>query len=190
MTPEEKAAHDQAVKDKQEADAKKAKDEELEKNKEQPAVDFEKITLPEDVTVDDAAKDAFLGILNDKETTAQEKAQKLIDLHVGRMKTAEDAWETAKKTWRDEVINDPDFGGAKLQESVKAANAVVRQFGDDALKADLIMLGLGNKLSVVRFLNKIHAATKNDSISGTSGNAAETEKPLEERMWPGMGEQK
>ena len=124
----------------------------------------------------------------------KEQAQALTDLGVKLQQQNINAWAETKKGWRDEVVADPDLGGKNLENTVNNANKVIRQFAGSEehlaeLKQDLVLLGLGNKKSFVRFLSNIAKATGNDSIEGNSGSGAKSATTFEEkakRMYPDM----
>lgn len=176
MTPEEKAAYDK---------------EQLEKNPPAPPeVKFEDLKIPDDMTVPDALKADVLALAK-KQGWTQEQTQDAIDLHVKVENMKVEEFQKMKIGWKTETENDATYGQANLKESLNKANEVVRLLGDDQLKDDLILLGLGNKLSVMRFLNKIHPLVKekmgNDTI-GDGGKSAPAAPPVEagKSFWPNM----
>ena len=54
------------------------------------------------------------------------------------------------------------------------------------MQEDLVLLGLGNKKSFIRFCNNIAKATKDDSMDGKPSGGGSQEKSLASRMWPNM----
>lgn len=120
-----------------------------------------------------------------------EEAQKIVDLGVKFQQNQLAQWETTKSGWRDEVRSDPVLGGHNLDKSVKAAEEVVARFGGNEkeiieMQEDLVLLGLGNKKSFIRFCNNIAKATKDDSMDGKPSGGGSQEKSLASRMWPNM----
>lgn len=133
------------------------------------------LKLPEEMEVKQERLDKFTQYAKEK-GIAPEAAQGLVDLYVDMQKEELAAWDSLLDGWASEVKNDPTYGGAKLDASLKASNDIVRKFGDQELKERVLMLGLGNSLPFVRFLNKIHAATSDDNIAGAGKEGAEPPK--------------
>ena len=99
------------------------------------ALTAEDISIPEGMTIPDEIRDEFLGIVNDPEMNAKDRAQALIDLQA---KAAEEASEAAslqfqeqQRQWQDEVKNDPELGGAKFQATLAGISRLVDQYGND-----------------------------------------------------------
>ena len=124
-----------------------------------PAVpDAYAFTLPEGYALSDeqstAATELFksLGL-------SQEAAQKLIEFDAQRAAGFGDAQiEQARQqvaAWGEELKNDPDFGGAKFQESVAVANKALTEFGTPELTTFLKESGLGSHPAVVKFFHNV-----------------------------------
>lgn len=164
------------------------------KDGDQPdVVKLEELTLPEEIQISEEMKAPLTDFITSNKLN-KEQAQALTDLGVKLQQQNINAWAETKKGWRDEVVADPDLGGKNLENTVNNANKVIRQFAGSEehlaeLKQDLVLLGLGNKKSFVRFLSNIAKATGNDSIEGNSGSGAKSATTFEEkakRMYPDM----
>ena len=159
-----------------------------------PKVDFEKITLPEGVVITDESKEALQGFITKHKLSpeaAQDAAQELADIGASIQQKQVEQWQTMKQEWRQAVENDPKLGGHNLRQTIDSCDAVVRKFvGGEAelqeFQADLTLLGLGNKLSFIRFLSNVHAATAEDKLGGKSGPAEPAAKSMAQRMYPNM----
>lgn len=101
---------------------------------------------------------------------SQEAAQGIISKYVEIQQQQLADWQTLKNQWADEVTADPTYGGNNLQKAQAKANSVIQRFGDNALVDDLVELGLGNKLSVMRFLNKVADAIGEDTSGGNDAH--------------------
>jgi hypothetical protein len=174
-TPEEKAAAEGALKahnDKLVAEA---------------PITIESIKFPEGVTITDPADkaqlDTFLGIMNDKSKTQQQRAQDLIDLQVKVQKEASErgskAWNDLQETWQKESREaiganlEPDLGeiakaidtvsaiGAKDAAAAQAEAAKVRELFD--------LTGFGNNVVGIRFLTKLVKAAQTSEGTPVSG---------------------
>lgn len=157
-------------------------------------VDLSEITVPEDMPIPEEIK-APLTEYATKNKLSKEQTQELIDLGIKREQQNIDFWNNTKAEWRKEIETDPELGGANLAATKSQANNVIRQFAGSEenlkeLQQDLILLGLGNKRSFVRFLSNVAKATGNDKthLDGAPGNApsADTTDAKAKRMYPNM----
>lgn len=90
------------------------------------------------------------------------------------------------KQWRTETENDPEIGGQNLDASVNRAKKVLQAFGDDDFKKDLEMFGLGNKTSMLRFLNKVYAKIGEDSVGDAKSGGVPQKLAPEKVLYPEM----
>lgn len=124
---------------------------------EAPAIE---VKLPEGVE----PNEALLGVL--KETAKDSaSAQKLADAFIEIQQQAVAAEEKKQEAWKQEIaaIKDLDTKGIKR---------AMERYGTPELAADLEAAGVGNLPSLVKLLNAIGKATKDDSIAGTTGGGA------------------
>ena len=145
----------------------------------EPVYDFK---LPETVAKDDPGVAAFSALCKESKI-APEAAQKIIDLELGRQqeqqKTRMDAWEALQGEWAQQLKSDPELGGAKLPQTLAAANKALQAFGP-AARDVLIDAGLGNHPAVIGLLARAAAAIREDSsVRGTPS----TEKSLVQLMF-------
>ncbi len=176
------------------------KEKEGEEGDETPTFDLEKLTIPEDMPIPDEVKEEVSALakeLENADLTTQEKMQKMTDLHVKLMNQQAEKWTEIKAGWRKEVEADPDVGGEKLKAITGDINNLVRQFGKnpefggsdelfDDLKTDLMLLGLGNKKSFIKFMNNVAKATKGDSIAGGKTGPSAEKLGHEKVLFPNM----
>lgn len=181
-----------------EADKKTAEDAEKEKAEKKDGeaekpIEYEDFKLPEDAVIPETIKGKLTDFAKENKLS-QEQAQAIVDLGVEQNQANLDFFVETKARWRGECEKDPIIGGQKLAESVNNANDIVRRFGSDPalggdkqlfteLQDDLMMLGLGNKRSFVRFMNNIHKATAEDKVLG-QGGGGEQPKTMAQRMYP------
>lgn len=120
------------------------------------AADFK---IPEGMTVPDAARDDFLGILNNRGMKPAEQAQALIDLQAKVTKEASEAgsqaWAEMQTQWQNDVRNDPEIGGAKLDTTLSSIGKLIDTYGNDELRAVMDVTGAGNNVHVVKFLANV-----------------------------------
>ncbi|MEN9360219.1 MAG: hypothetical protein RL095_1754 [Verrucomicrobiota bacterium] len=145
----------------------------------EPVYDFK---LPDTVAKDDPGVAAFSALCKESKI-APEAAQKIIDLELSRQqeqqKTRMDAWEALQGEWAQQLKSDPELGGAKLPQTLAAANKALQAFGPAAREV-LIDAGLGNHPAVIGLLARCAAAIREDSsVRGTPS----TEKSLVQLMF-------
>lgn len=150
----------------------------------------EDITFPEGVEVQEGARDEFLDILNNREISPAEQAQKLVDLQTRLAREASETssagWDQMQTQWQDEVRADPEIGGAKLDGVLTNVAKIVDQYGGAELRQVMDLTGAGNNIHVIRFLNNIAKdLNEGGAVTGTpprsSGDAAS-------RLYPSMKE--
>ena len=122
-----------------------------------------KVDLPENMILDEAGLGEFKAIAA-KYGIAPEAAQALMDLYADRV----DGWaadvQAQADAWADETRADPDIGGAKLEDALKAAGQARAKFGSKELDTLLDTTGVGNHPAVVKFFVAIGRAISEDSI--------------------------
>jgi hypothetical protein len=178
--------------DGEEAKEAEKKDDDKEESKDDaPEINLEELKLPEDFELKEA-DGKFIKEFSKENKLTQEQAQKMVDVYAKKQQEQVDFWLNQKAEWRKEIENDPVLGGANLTKTKDNANKIIRRFVDDdahldSLKEDLVLLGLGNKRSFVKFLNNIHAQTGNDTQDGKASPAAPAEKSRAQTIWPDQG---
>jgi len=122
-----------------------------------------KVDLPDNMVLDEEGLGEFKALAA-KHGIAPEAAQALMDLYADRV----DGWaadaQARADAWADETRADPEIGGAKLEEALKAAGQARAKFGSKELDALLDTTGVGNHPAVVKFFVAIGRAISEDSI--------------------------
>lgn len=131
------------------------------------AFDTTKLTLPEGVTVDEEASKAFSDILADPALSAQERGQKLFDLHSANLQELQKSvsqqmqdankatWEKMNNDWRSaikelpEFKNNPDAEAGKVMQALKSVGA-----GEEFFAA-LNLTGAGNNPAILQVLHRM-----------------------------------
>jgi len=109
------------------------------------------LKLPDGVLIDEPMMTEFTAWAKDNKLTNAE-AQRAAEMHlkaVGVFASRQSAELAAQqRAWVDEIRNDREVGGAKIDETVAAARKVLDVFGTPQevarLKADLQRTGMGN----------------------------------------------
>lgn len=103
----------------------------------------------------------------------QEAAQKLVEREAAvRTEESESQlqlWRDQNNEWKESSRKDKEFGGEKFDESVIAAKAALKKFGNSELSQVLDDYGMGNNPEVIRFLVKVGNAMKEDTMHNGVG---------------------
>lgn len=150
----------------------------------------ESITLPEGFEVDEASMTSFLEVMNNQDLSPKDRAQALVDLQTQAMSSAAEKqaeqWTKTQEDWQNEVRNDPDLGGTKLQGHLDKIGKIMDQYGTQELREVLAFTGAGNNIEVVRFLSKLaNDLTEGGAVSGGPGEAQG--KSPAEILYPNQG---
>lgn len=149
----------------------------------------EKVKLPEGLQVEAPVMEKFLGILNDREGTAETRAQSLIDLQAEVAKSwsekATADWDAYNTKLVEEVKADPEVGGAKLDTTLRSIATLIDTHGSPELRTVFDDSGAGNSLPVVKFMNKIAGLLAEGTA--VSGNPVGTSEATQaSKMFPSM----
>lgn len=161
---------DKAAAEKQEATEAKAEGEKkTEGAPDQPQPrSYEAFKVPEGAKLDDARTKEFTTILDDGELSHQDRAQKLLDMHVAEMERVSkdiaqkqrDAWKEYQDRQKDSFRTDPELGGNRAETTLGLAKSVIEQYGGtpEQVAETLQMLsytGAGNNPGLIRVLNNV-----------------------------------
>jgi len=117
----------------------------------------------------------------------QEQAQKLVDLNAQQVQAGEagqvEAYNQMMDDWKNDSMQDKEFGGDAFEENVGIARAAVDKFGTPELKELLETHGLGNHPEMIRFMIKVGRLTAED-VPGSSGSPSQSKKDRAETLYP------
>lgn len=121
------------------------------------------LKFAEGATVNETARDEFLGIINNRELTPSQQAQAVVELQGRLSREASEAgslaWAETQNTWRAETLT--AFGDqAKLDAALTDVGGLVNEFGTPELRQVMDLTGAGNNAHVVKFLATIAAQLK------------------------------
>lgn len=131
-----------------------------------PAEIVYEFKAPEGVTLDQARVEKFTALAKDLKLPA-DKAQALVDIatEVEVQRTKEHADLVA--SWVDQIANDKELGGDKLDETLSTAKKVYSLLPAEeaeSFKAMLNASGFGNHPSMVRLLHAVGKALSEDKF--------------------------
>lgn len=135
---------------------------------EQAFSDFE-FQLPEGYTLTDEQKAQYVEMAKEK-GVKPEQLQTFVDKHIEAESAKIESFRNTVRSWEQEVINDPEIGGANFKQTKQNVNNACSLEGGAEFKQTLAEIGLISHPSVVRYLNKLGAAMNNDSF--VNGGAA------------------
>lgn len=144
------------------------------------------IKLPDGVTIDDALLEKAAPVMKELGLT-NGQASKLAAVLAEQRKSEFDALNERNQRvvadWQAEIKTDKDFGGDKLKETLITANRVIATFGDDALRRDLVDLGIGNHPGLFRLLARVGNALSDDKPVQSETPAASRQKDTAETLY-------
>lgn len=136
----------------------------------QPVRTYESFKLPEGVELDQTRVKEFTGFLDAGDLNHQDRAQRLIDLHVREMTQIQermvqhqhDVWQKYNDGLKQEFRNDPEIGGMNAESSLMKAKTIIEDYGGNeqqqaALLQMLSYTGAGNHAGLIRMLSNIES---------------------------------
>lgn len=152
--------------------------------------DYGGLTVPEGYTLDADAMAEFTPILNEIKATP-EVAQKLIDMHVAHMEKLSQgiikAEQDVARAWSNELRNDPEIGGTKLDENLAIGAKILQKYGSPELIKALDEFHLGNYPPMVKFILAMAKDVRQDTMLDIGSNVPGADDSTEakaKRMFP------
>lgn len=142
--------------------------------------------LPEGAEPTDEQTQSLLKLMNEAETP-QDLIKGLFAIHAQETEAvARQMAEQYDKTisdWEAAVKESPEYGGAKLDQSLAVAKQVGLKYGGEDFIKLLNLTGAGSNLAMVKFLNAVHKALPQE---GTPLQGAPTQPAadLADRLFP------
>lgn len=116
------------------------------------------LTLPDGYTATEAELQLFKDAARDM-VLSNDQANALLKMHAEKVEqSVNQAMEQIGLEWAAQSKSDPEIGGARLHEHVRAADQVIKRFGGDKLREVLTQTRLGDHPEIIRFLSKIGMA--------------------------------
>lgn len=135
-----------------------------------------KIAVPDGFTVDQKVLGEFQGLMADAKLTPQERAQKLMDMHVSALKAAaeapQQAWTELNTKWQGEIKADKELGGANFDTMRSTIAKAITEVGGpeaDAIFESFKLTGAANNPAIVRLIYRFAKAYSEGGPQ--SGNA-------------------
>lgn len=151
-------------------------------------VEYGKFNIPEGFDYNDGKVNEFTTLAREL-NLSQDQAQKLVDLHVRHWLGFEEQTLKQQEDWRNQTMNDPEFGGQKFTQSLGDAMRFINSFGGDKLKAVLDETGVGNHPVIFSAFAKAGRLLGEDRLvtgAGAAGARGGTFADLANSMYPDM----
>lgn len=140
-----------------------------------------------DEDLKDQAEDFFKLIAEEKDPNkvAEQSLRMLSDVQKRWTEGISKVWNDTQADWQKATREDPEYGGAKLDQSLAKAKEVAMKYGGKEFLSLLSLTGAGNHPKMVAFLNKVAADLPSEGtpISGTP--TAGEEKSLADKIFGG-----
>lgn len=138
-------------------------------------------SLPEGMEVDEVALEKAAPIFKELGLN-QDQAQKLVSVYAEMVQAGSqkqiDNFTQLINDWREQSMNDKEFGGEKFEQNVKLAKSAINKFGTPELKQLLEDHGVGNHPEMVRFMVRVGQTLKED-VPGAAGSVS---NPVPDRV--------
>lgn len=165
-----------------------------------PAHVYEAFKVPDGTKLDDERVSAFTGILENPELDYQGRGQALMDMHIAELQRVSnqisqnqrEVWTAYQTRQKDEIRNDPDVGGNRIETTLGRAKAMIEEFGgtDQQVASTLEALsytGMGNNVGLVRVLNKVWEMLSEGTYVPPNQPSARTPTTVAERWYGDNG---
>lgn len=137
------------------------------------------VKVPEGLQLEAAGLDELKAIVNDATLTPSARAQKLVDFAA---KSNIASHTQRVKGWADETRNDPEIGGAKLDETLAVARKTVA-LAPPEMKEVLNASGLGNHPAFVKWAYAIGKKLSEDAFVPSGGAAKAAPVDTAQRLY-------
>lgn len=139
------------------------------------------LKLPDGSLLDPKAIEGIAAFAKEQGLSQTQAEKLLMRDHEAMARFVEGQNEQLQKSsqqWAEQVKEDQEIGGEKLQESLDSARRFIKQFGSEKLVSELETSGLGNHPELVRLCARAGKLLANDKL--VTGNAGNASKSIEE----------
>ncbi|OUO94729.1 hypothetical protein [Cloacibacillus sp. An23] len=136
------------------------------------------LKMPDGWTLDEEGLAELTPIMHELKAS-NEQVQAVADLYIRRMSAARERQMAAEretvKSWREELKNDAEIGGAKYEENLASVKKMLIKYGSEDFYNYLDDSGLGNYPPFVKVMVKIARELEDDRF--VPGAAASSDEP-------------
>lgn len=161
-----------------------------------PTFDFDALTLPENIVLEDGARDTLGALALEHNITpaalsalaekfyAPELTKALEMAQSDATAAADTAWTETQAEWRKQL--ETTYGSSeKVVEIANGFASIIDRFGGKDFREALDVTGFGNHPAAFQFFEKLAEAVKEPGPAGRDGNSPEQGSPLA-AMYPTM----
>lgn len=146
-------------------------------------VEYAEFTLPEGITLDTAAVEAFKPIAAELGLN-QEQAQKLVNLRAEQVRQEAEAYAAQMTEWANTAKTDAELaGGQGFDANLASACATYAKVATPELRGLLDSTGYGNHPEVVRMFYRIGKQLGEDGRPPSGADPSRGQRSLEERLY-------
>jgi hypothetical protein len=138
-----------------------------------------KVEVPEGIQLESAGLDELKAIVNDAALTPSARAQKLVDFAA---KSNIEAHKQRVAGWAEETRNDPEVGGAKLNDTLAIARKTVA-LAPPEMKEVLEKSGLGNHPAFIKWAYAVGKKLSEDSFVPSGGASKAVPKDMANTLY-------
>lgn len=155
-----------------------------EQGKEKAEDDAYELVVPDGYPMDAQALRTFTAHCREAGLSKAQAEKQLSWMHTNYQNWQEQ--QTAqRKSWREELLADKNFGGDKYDASLAEARQALARFDDDGrIRAMLEQTGYGDHPAVVSIFARVGRALAEDKVVGKDKSQGKL-APLEDRLYPG-----
>lgn len=147
------------------------------------------LTLPDGSLLDESVLERTAEIAK-KQGLSNEQAQELLNQKSVAVNEYVSALQARVESWKTEVQNDKELGGAHFAKSVETAKRAVERFGTPEFQQALRDSGLGNHPEVVRVFKRIGEAMEDDTLLTVRQPSKKEPVDMASKFYPTSSEEK
>lgn len=168
------------------APAAEAKQNESKSNQEQTKPAELKLEIPEGSKLTQADVDRIASFAKDhglSQDAAAAMLKRESDSLVERQEAALSELQAQSEAWKQEIVNDLEFGGERANETAQLAHDFAKRFGDQEFVSELERTGLGNHPGLVKLFARAGKAMASDDFKGTGQPAGSKKASPESKLY-------
>lgn len=144
--------------------------------------DTYELDVPDYIPLDEKGREQMLEHFRAANLT-QAQATAVFKLYSDNVKDVQDTLATQKAGWLDEVRKDPVLGGSKFASTVVNVERATLAYADESFQTLMNETGMGNHPALLRFLNKVGLALREDNAGGGTPQSKPQKRELHELLY-------
>lgn len=154
--------------------------------KESPKPAELKLEIPEGSKLTQADVDRIASFAKDhglSQDAAAAMLKRESDSMAERQEAALSELQAQSDAWKQEIINDTEFGGEHANETAQLAHDFAKKFGDEEFVSELERTGLGNHPGLVKLFARAGRAMSSDTFKGGANPAGSKKATPESKLY-------